>query len=129
MSPAPSIGVALANSLIARLNGDYAPAATLARLVAARPNAVIDAHSAAIEPRTRFERIAQDFVERRWLMPAGRMWATGPLDIPPGVPSFLEGAAFMHVEVLSPAQDVDSQIRMLVVRCRAFQSRIKLLYK
>lgn len=95
MSPAP-IGTALANSLIARLNGDYASAAIVARLVSARPNTFIDASSAAIEPRTRFDRIAQDFVERRWLTPAGSTWATGPLDIPPGVPSFLEGAAFMQ---------------------------------
>lgn len=96
MTHTAPIGTALANSLIARLNGDYASAATVARVIASRPNGFIDANSAAIEPRTRFDRIAQDFVERRWLTPAGSTWSTGPLSIPPGVPSFLEGAAFMQ---------------------------------
>jgi phosphatidylserine/phosphatidylglycerophosphate/cardiolipin synthase-like enzyme len=96
MSPPAPIGVALANSLISRLSGDYASAARLARLVALRPSSIIDERSAAIGPRARLERVAHDFVERRWLTGAGATWRAGPLDIPAGVPSFLEGAAFMQ---------------------------------
>jgi phosphatidylserine/phosphatidylglycerophosphate/cardiolipin synthase-like enzyme len=92
IAPSP-IGVGLANSLIEKLAGDYGAAAQLARVIAARAGGVMDQRSISIEPRARFDRIARDFVDRRWITPEGAAWRRGPLDIPLGVPSFLEGAA------------------------------------
>lgn len=95
MSVAAPIGQDLARSLIVNLGGDCQTGALVARTIMARTTGVFDARSLDAASSASLERIATDFLNRRWLVAEGPIWRAGAVPIPEGVPSFLEGAAAM----------------------------------
>jgi hypothetical protein len=103
------LGTSLSRSLIVSLAADCGTAAELARLVAERPGGTIDANSITFASRSALARVAADFVRRNWLTIIPTGWRIGPLAIPQGVVSFLEGAAAMR------ANDPDRETSIAVV--------------
>ena len=93
MSVAAPIGQDLARSLIVNLGGDCQTGALVARTIMARTTGVFDARSLDAASSASLDRIAADFLNRRWLVAEGPIWRAGAVPIPEGVPSFLEGAA------------------------------------
>jgi hypothetical protein len=57
---------------------------------------VIDLRNLAVRSAGSLERVTDDFVERGWLSRSNEAWRVGPIQMPPGLPSFLEGAAAMR---------------------------------
>src|SRR6266446_1927253 len=103
------LGASLSRSLIVSLAADCGTAAELARLVAERPGGTIDANSITFASRSALARVAADFVRRSWLTIIPTGWRVGPVVIPQGVVSFLEGAAAMR------ANDPDKETSIAVV--------------
>jgi hypothetical protein len=103
------LGTALSRSLIVSLAADCVAASELARFVADRPGGAFDCESVTFTSRSVLKRVAEDFVRRSWLTDVPGGWSVGPLTIPPGVVSFLEGAAAMR------ANDPDRETAVAVV--------------
>jgi hypothetical protein len=96
MTGTPEIGSGLARSLVAALEADCATAANVARAIANRFGEVVDFANHTISPLTSLGRVATDFVERGWLTPRPNGWLVGPKKVPPGLSTFLDGAAEMR---------------------------------
>ena len=97
-SPSP-IGDALAHSLVLALGTDCGTAADVARSMIGRHGSVIDLQNLVIRSAGSLERVTDDFVERGWLSRIAEAWLVGPIQMPVGLPSFLEGAAAMRAIV------------------------------
>lgn len=103
------LGTSLSRSLIVSLAADCGTAAELARLVAERPGGTIDTNSITFASRSALARVAADFIRRSCLTIIPTGWRAGPVVIPQGVVSFLEGAAAMR------ANDPDKETSIAVV--------------
>ena len=64
-----------------------------------RHGSVIDLQNLVIRSAGSLERVTDDFVQRGWLSPLDEAWMVGPIQVPAGLPSFLEGAAAMRAIV------------------------------
>jgi hypothetical protein len=93
---AATIGSDLARSLVIGLGADCTTAAALARMMAGRYSTAIDIYNLADWPTAAVQRVTTDFVARDWLRRLDAGWLVGPSQIPPGLASFLEGAAAMR---------------------------------
>jgi hypothetical protein len=103
------LGTALSRSLVVSLAADCGTASELARFIAERPGGAFDVESVAFTSRSALARVAADFVRGSWLTIVPGGWRIGPLTVPPGVVSFLEGAAAMR------ANDPDKETSVAVV--------------
>lgn len=91
------IGDGLARSLIETLGANCAIAAGLARALAMRgEGATVDRQSLPFSPPASLNVVMDDFCARRWITRESNGWRIGPMSIPAGLASFLEGAATMH---------------------------------
>jgi PLD-like domain len=91
-----SIGADLARSLVDCLGADCGVAAALASVVRSHPEYAIDKQTFVAWPTPSVARVTADFVARGWLTPSGAGWRAGPGVAPPGLESFLQGAAAMQ---------------------------------
>lgn len=96
MTGVAPLGADLARSLVVGLGADCQTAAALARVVAGRHGYAIDIHNLADWPAAAVQRVTSDFVARGWLSRTDAGWQIGPGQMPPGLASFLDGAAAMR---------------------------------
>lgn len=96
MTHAAPIGADLARSLVVGLGADCPTAAALAGVMAGRQGYAIDVYNLADWPAAAIQRVTTDFVARGWLSCTDTGWRIGPGQIPPGLASFLDGAAAMR---------------------------------